>query len=171
MKERRAKPMVPKRKVTKKVPKVRVLCLVLIPLPRFRNFFISSGFNRTEPEKDKFVIKSKAHPAGKISIIEFNQKLWECGSYPTQVQSAFNKILQQKRYLTKHVICDLNGVDGILGADELGSLVTGYNELLKKGVDVKLIVGPGRVMEKLVSTKLTTIFQIFSTLKEALASY
>lgn len=82
---------------------------------------------------------------------------------------------EQVKQLLSHeekerIVLNLENVRRI-DATGLGTLVMAYVNARHRGVDLKLVCPPGEVLRVLRVAKLATVFQVFATDAEALASF
>ena len=68
------------------------------------------------------------------------------------------------------IVLNLESVSNIYGSG-VGALVRAYTDTRHRGGELKLVCPPGKVLRLLQLTKLITLFQVFATETEALASF
>lgn len=95
--------------------------------------------------------------AGKIALGETNQQLHE----------SIRQIVQDGN---KNVVLNLTNVS-MIDSSGLGELVGSYATLEKNGGTLKLANIPERLLELMTITKLYTVFDIFGSEAEAVASF
>lgn len=70
---------------------------------------------------------------------------------------------------SKHIVLDLSGVNYI-DSSGLGTLVGVYSSARSVGADIKLAGLNQRLHDLLQITKLVTVFEVYNTVKEAVAA-
>jgi anti-anti-sigma factor len=103
-----------------------------------------------------------------ILVESFSGPLFESASNPPKIQAVFQPIIEGRT--AKRMICDLTGVD-FLGADELGALVWAFAECQKQMLQIRYVVPQGRILDKLLMSRLDTLLRIFDTVEDALESF
>ncbi len=108
----------------------------------------------------------KQNPQGEIMVLELSGKIMGGPD--------FDKFKGEITALTEkginHVVLDLAGVPWI-NSTGLGILITGYHSLKAAEGSMKICNVKERVLSIFYISQLENIFQVFPTLKEAMASF
>jgi anti-sigma B factor antagonist len=101
-----------------------------------------------------------------VTVIEVRGRI-TLGRETETLRSSIKRLIEEGH---KQLILDLGEVTYIDSVG-LSTLVAGYTTARKQGGDVKLLHLPQGVHQLLQITRLSTVFEIFSTREAALASY
>ena len=89
------------------------------------------------------------------------------GEESNQLRTTIKDVLAQGK---KHLVLDLGNVTYIDSAG-LGTLVAGYTSAQNQGAGMKLANLTKRFREQLSITKLVTVFEVYNSVGEAIASF
>ena len=104
--------------------------------------------------------------SGDVTIVDLDGKI-AIGETNRQLHETIREIAADG---TKKVVLNLKGVTTI-DSSGLGEIVAGYSTLSAAGGRLKLINMPERVTDLMTITKLYTVFDIFDTEAEGIASF
>jgi anti-sigma B factor antagonist len=99
-------------------------------------------------------------------IIELKGKLIG-GSLSERVIRTLNILLEQGK---NHIVIDMSNVN-VINSSGMGILISGYTKVKDKGGSLKLANITGKIESLMSITKLNGIFEIYSTVDEAVRSF
>jgi len=76
--------------------------------------------------------------------------------------------LTEKR--KKKIVVDLSGVQG-MNSSGLSMLITGLTTMKNAGGDLKIAAASKKIESLLAITKLTTVFELYPSVRKAIASF
>jgi anti-sigma B factor antagonist len=110
-------------------------------------------------------MKTNVRDAGGVQVVELKGKI-TIGSGDVQLRETINKLVDSGK---KNILVDMNEVttrpDG--SVRNLG----GYTSVTNKGGKLKLLHLPPKINDVLTVTQLITVFDVYESESEALASY
>src|SRR5262249_39091656 len=110
-------------------------------------------------------LKVETRQMGGITVVSCYGRI-VLGDEAAGLRDTLRKVLSSAR----QVVLNLSGVDYI-DSSGLGTLVGVYSTARKGGADIKLTGVGQRLRDVLQITKLVTVFEVYDTEQEALASF
>jgi anti-sigma B factor antagonist len=110
-------------------------------------------------------LKVETRQVGGISVVTCHGRI-VLGEEAAGLRDTLKKVLTTSR----QVVLNLSGVDYI-DSSGLGTLVGVYSSARAGGADIKLTGVGQRLRDVLQITKLVTVFEVYDTEQEALASF
>jgi anti-sigma B factor antagonist len=110
-------------------------------------------------------LKVETRQVDGISVVTCHGRI-VMGEEATGLRDTLKKVLTTSR----QVVLNLSGVDYI-DSSGLGTLVGVYSSARAAGADIKLTGVGQRLRDVLQITKLVTVFEVYDTEQEALASF
>ena len=101
-----------------------------------------------------------------ITVIELEGNV--LGGPDATVLNDMLHALTEKR--KKKIVVDLSGVDS-MNSSGLSMLITGLTTMKNAGGDLKIAAASKKIESLLTITKLTTVFELFPTVRKAIASF
>ncbi len=101
-----------------------------------------------------------------ITIVELDGNVLG-GPDATALNDALHKFIEKKK---KKVVVDLSGVQ-TMNSSGLSMLINGLTAMRNAGGDLKIAAASKKIESLLVITKLTTVFELFPTVKKAVSSF
>ena len=101
-----------------------------------------------------------------ITIVELDGNVLG-GPDATALNDSLHKFIEKKK---KKVVVDLSGVQ-TMNSSGLSMLINGLTAMRNAGGDLKIAAASKKIESLLVITKLTTVFELFSTVKKAVSSF
>ncbi|HLP17840.1 MAG TPA: STAS domain-containing protein, partial [Bacteroidota bacterium] len=89
------------------------------------------------------------------------------GPDAAEINNTLHKMIDAKK---KKVVIDLGAVS-LMNSSGLGILIGGVTTMRNAGGDLKLAAVSPKVMNLLTITKLVSVFEVYDTVKKAVASY
>src|SRR5712671_4914227 len=114
--------------------------------------------------EDEMNLKIETRVADGVTIVSCHGRIM-FGEEATELRETLKRLLTS----TRQIVLNLSGVTYI-DSGGLGTLVGVYSSARSGGADVKLTGLGQRLRDVLQVTKLATVFQVFETEQEALAS-
>jgi anti-sigma B factor antagonist len=104
--------------------------------------------------------------AGDITVLDMSGKI-TIGEGSVALRTAIRRLLEEGK---KRILLNLAGV-GYIDSSGIGELVSSYTAIGKDGGQLKLLHLTEKLRDLLTITKLLTVFDVYETESEALASY
>ena len=101
-----------------------------------------------------------------ITVVELDGNVLG-GPDATSLNDALHKLIEKKK---KKVVVDLAGVQ-TMNSSGLSMLINGLTAMRNAGGDLKIAAASQKIESLLVITKLTTVFELFPTVKKAVQSF
>jgi len=101
-----------------------------------------------------------------ITIVELDGNVLG-GPDATALNDSLHKFIEKKK---KKVVVDLSGVQ-TMNSSGLSMLINGLTAMRNAGGDLKIAAASKKIESLLVITKLTTVFELFPTVKKAVSSF
>ena len=117
--------------------------------------------------KHQVPVRIGTRQASGVTILDVTGKLCgeeQCNALKEQVAGLLARPQKAR------IVLNLESVSNIYGSG-VGALVKAYTETRRRGGELKLVCPPGKVLRLLQVTKLITLFQVFATEADALASF
>lgn len=111
-------------------------------------------------------MKLKRRDSGDVTILELSGKLMG-GPDAIAFQDVIKELLGEGR---SSVVVDLENLSWV-NSTGLGILISGYTSVKNSGGVLKLAAVASRIESILMITKLTTVFETFKTVDEAVQSF
>src|SRR5262245_9648799 len=111
-------------------------------------------------------MKTTIRESGKVSIIALKGKI-TIGSGDIQLRDTVTQLLDQGK---TNLLVDLNEVTSI-DSSGIGELVGCYTTVTNKGGKLKLLHLPPKIQDVLTVTQLITVFDVYESENEAVASF
>ena len=111
-------------------------------------------------------MKATNRTAGSVEIISLQGKI-TIGSGDTQLREVITNAVNAGH---ANVLLDLSGVTTI-DSSGIGELVGSYTTVTNRGGKLKLLHLPAKLNELLHVTQLITVFEVYDSEEEALASF
>lgn len=89
------------------------------------------------------------------------------GPDATALNDVLHKLVEKKK---KHVLLDLSGVQ-TMNSSGLSMLIGALTTMRNAGGDLKIAAASKKIETLLVITKLTTVFELYPTVKKAIESF
>jgi anti-sigma B factor antagonist len=89
------------------------------------------------------------------------------GPDATALNDALHKLVDKRK---KKVVLDLQGVES-MNSSGLGMLIGALTTIKNAGGDLKIAAASKKIETLLVITKLSTVFELYPTVKKAVASF
>lgn len=89
------------------------------------------------------------------------------GPDATMLNDMLHKLTEKRK---KKVVVDLSGVQS-MNSSGLSMLITGLTTVKNAGGDLKIAAASKKIASLLVITKLSTVFELYPTVKKAIASF
>ena len=89
------------------------------------------------------------------------------GPDATALNDALHKLVDKRK---KKIVLDLKGVQS-MNSSGLGMLIGALTTIKNAGGDLRIASAPKKIENLLVITKLSTVFELFPTVKKAVASF
>ncbi len=89
------------------------------------------------------------------------------GPDATMLNDTLHKLTEKRK---KKVVVDLSGVQS-MNSSGLSMLITGLTTVKNAGGDLKIAAASKKIASLLVITKLSTVFELYPTVKKAIASF
>ena len=109
-------------------------------------------------------MKTNVRESGGVQIVELKGKI-TIGSGDVQLRETINKLVDSGK---KHILVDMKDVTTI-DSSGIGELVGCYTSVTNKGGKLKLL--PPKINDVLTVTQLITVFDVYESESEALASF
>src|SRR5262249_51864385 len=104
--------------------------------------------------------------AGDITVLDMDGRI-TIGEGSIALRSAIRRLLEEGK---KKILLNLAGV-GYIDSSGIGELVSSYTTINKADGQLKLLSLTQKLQDLLTITKLLTVFDVYDTEAEALASY
>jgi anti-sigma B factor antagonist len=104
--------------------------------------------------------------SGEVAVLHLQGKIMG-GPDATTLHEKLHELIETG---TRSVVVDLRDVDW-MNSSGLGILIGGLSALRKSGGDLRLSTVTEKIEEVLRITKLDRVFDIYSTIEDAIASY
>ena len=104
--------------------------------------------------------------AGDVTILDLSGKV-TIGEGSVALRSAIRRLLGEGK---NKILMNLGGV-GYIDSSGIGELVSSFTAVNKEGGSLKLLNLTQKIQDLLAITKLLTVFDVYDTEAEALASY
>ena len=104
--------------------------------------------------------------AGDITVLDMDGRI-TIGEGSIALRSAIRRLLEEGK---KKILLNLAGV-GYIDSSGIGELVSSYTTINKAEGQLKLLSLTQKLQDLLTITKLLTVFDVYDTEGEALASY
>ncbi len=104
--------------------------------------------------------------AGDVTILDMDGKV-TIGEGSVALRTTIRRILSEDK---KKIILNLAGV-GYVDSSGIGEFVSSFTAVNKEGGTLKLLNLTQKIQDLLAITKLLTVFDVFETESEALASF
>jgi len=101
-----------------------------------------------------------------VTVIELDGNVLG-GPDATALNDTLHKLIEKKK---KSVVVDLAGVQS-MNSSGLSMLINGLTTMRNAGGELKLSGASKKIESLLVITKLTTVFELYPTVKKAIASF
>jgi anti-sigma B factor antagonist len=101
-----------------------------------------------------------------ITIVELDGNVLG-GPDATALNDSLHKFIEKKK---KKVVVDLSGVQ-TMNSSGLSMLINGLTAMRNAGGDLKIAAASKKIESLLIITKLTTVFELFPTVKKAVKSF
>jgi anti-anti-sigma factor len=111
-------------------------------------------------------MKASSRSAGGVEIIKLDGKI-TIGSGDQQLREIITNALNQGK---NKILLDMSGVTTI-DSSGIGELVGSYTTVTNRGGKLKLLHLPAKLNELLHVTQLITVFEVYDSEAEALASF
>jgi len=111
-------------------------------------------------------VKLKRRDSGEMTILELSGKLMG-GPDAIAFQDVVKELLGSGR---TNIVADLGKLSWV-NSTGLGILIAGYTSVKNAGGSLKLAAVASRIESILMITKLTTVFETFKTVEEAVQSF
>jgi anti-sigma B factor antagonist len=111
-------------------------------------------------------MKTSVRESGGVSIIDLKGKI-TIGSGDIQLRETINRLLEEGK---KNILINMQDVTTI-DSSGIGELVGCYTSVTNKGGKLKLLHLPPKINDVLTVTQLITVFDVYESESEALASY
>ena len=111
-------------------------------------------------------MKSNIRDLGEIRVVELGGKI-TIGAGDVKIRELVNQALEDDK---KNILFDLGGVTAI-DSSGIGEMVACYATVTKRGGKLKLMHLSPKINDILQVTQLITVFDVFETEEEALASF
>jgi anti-sigma B factor antagonist len=111
-------------------------------------------------------MKLSAKEVDSIVVISLNGSVMG-GPDASALNDELHKLAAKKK---KRVVLDLSGVQS-MNSSGLGMLIGALTAMKNAGGDLKIAAPSDKIENLLVITKLTTVFEIFPTVKKAIGSF
>ena len=106
------------------------------------------------------------HDIGAVSVLTLDGTMLG-GPDAAEINNTLHKLIDAKK---KKIVIDLGSVS-LMNSSGLGILIGGVTTMRNAGGDLKLAAVSPKVMNLLTITKLVSVFEIYDTVKKAVASY
>ena len=110
-------------------------------------------------------MKTNVREAGGVQVVELKGKI-TIGSGDVQLRETINKLVDSGK---KNILVDMNDVTTI-DSSGIGELVGCYTSVTNKGGKLKLLHLPPKINDVLTVTQLITVFDVYESEPEAVAS-
>ena len=104
--------------------------------------------------------------AGGITILRLEGSVLG-GPDATALNDRLHKLTEERK---KKVVIDLSGVRS-MNSSGLSMLITGLTTMKNAGGDLKIAAASKKIETLLVITKLSSVFELFPTVKKAISSF
>jgi anti-sigma B factor antagonist len=111
-------------------------------------------------------MKTSVREVQKVSILDLKGKI-TIGSGDIQLRETINKLVEDGR---KNILINMQEVTTI-DSSGIGELVGCYTSVTNKGGKLKLLHLPPKISDVLTVTQLITVFDVYESESEAVASY
>ncbi|HLP18598.1 MAG TPA: STAS domain-containing protein [Bacteroidota bacterium] len=111
-------------------------------------------------------MKLTTHDIGAVSVLTLDGTMLG-GPDAAEINNTLHKMIDAKK---KKVVIDLGAVS-LMNSSGLGILIGGVTTMRNAGGDLKLAAVSPKVMNLLTITKLMNVFEVYDTVKKAVASY
>ena len=111
-------------------------------------------------------MKATVRDSGNVSIIELKGKI-TIGSGDLELRNAVQQAVNDG---AKNLLINLGKVT-TLDSSGVGELVSSYTSATSRGAKLKLVNLPPKVQDVLTITQLITVFDVYDTEDEAIASF
>ena len=111
-------------------------------------------------------MKLSTKEAEGIVIIELQGSVLG-GPDAVALNDTLHKLVEKNK---KRVVLDLSGVES-MNSSGLGMLIGGLTTMRNVGGDLKIAAASKKIESLLVITKLSTVFELFPTIKKAISSF
>ncbi len=111
-------------------------------------------------------MKANLRDSGNVSIIELKGKI-TIGSGDVQLRDTITKILESGKHNSLVDMKDVTAID----SSGIGELVGCYTTVTNKGGRLRLLHLPPKIQDVLTVTQLITVFDVYETEPEAVASF
>jgi anti-sigma B factor antagonist len=101
-----------------------------------------------------------------ITVIELEGNVLG-GPDATALNDSLHKFIEKKK---KKIVVDLSGVQ-TMNSSGLSMLINGLTATRNAGGDLKIAAASKKIESLLIITKLTTVFELFPTVKKAVQSF
>jgi anti-sigma B factor antagonist len=111
-------------------------------------------------------MKTSVREVRGVSILDLKGKI-TIGSGDVQLRETINKLVEDGK---KHILINMQEVTTI-DSSGIGELVGCYTSVTNKGGKLKLLHLPPKISDVLTVTQLITVFDVYESESEAIASY
>jgi anti-sigma B factor antagonist len=111
-------------------------------------------------------MKTNVRDVGGVAIVDLKGKI-TIGSGDVQLRETVNKLAEQGK---KNILINMSEVTTI-DSSGIGELVGCYTSVTNKGGRLKLLHLPPKINDVLTVTQLITVFDVFESEPEAVASF
>jgi anti-sigma B factor antagonist len=111
-------------------------------------------------------MKTSVREVRGVSILDLKGKI-TIGSGDVQLRETINKLVEDGK---KHILINMQEVTTI-DSSGIGELVGCYTSVTHKGGKLKLLHLPPKISDVLTVTQLITVFDVYESESEAIASY
>ena len=108
----------------------------------------------------------KQRQAGDVSILDLSGSV-RMGDGAVSLRNAIRGLIEQGN---KKILLNLSGVKNI-DSSGIGELIANYTTISRDGGQLKLLKLTDKIRDLLVITKLLTVFDVYESEEEALASF
>ena len=105
-------------------------------------------------------------PVGDVTILDMDGKI-TIGEGSVALRTAIRRLLEEGK---KKILLNLAKV-GYIDSSGIGELVSSYTAINKESGELKLLNLTQKLQDLLTITKLLTVFDVYESEQEALASY
>src|SRR6267142_5437921 len=111
-------------------------------------------------------LNMKERQAGDVIILDMDGKI-TIGEGSVALRSAIRRLLEENK---KKILLNLAKV-GYIDSSGIGELVSSYTAINKEAGELKLLNLTQKIQDLLTITKLLTVFDVYESEEEALASF
>src|SRR5258707_4695554 len=111
-------------------------------------------------------LNMRERQAGDITVLDMDGKI-TIGEGSIALRSAIRRLLEEGQ---KKILLNLAGV-GYIDSSGIGELVSSYTAIGKENAQLKLLNLTQKLQDLLAITRLLTVFDVYESEEEALASF